>query len=145
MQDRPTYDELLAAVERFLDQEIVPNVPGPRGFHARVAANVLRIVRRELAAEEDHLAAEWEGLDALLGVEPRPASLEALRAAIRARTARLCELIRAGEADSGPFRQAVVQHVRRTVRHKLLVCNPAWLGGPAGGLTKEGGESGPAG
>ncbi|MCH7630069.1 MAG: hypothetical protein IH997_15375 [Proteobacteria bacterium] len=67
MQDRPTYDELLAAVEQFLDTEIVPNVPGSRGFHARVAANAIRIVRRELSNEEERLAAEWSGLDAILG------------------------------------------------------------------------------
>ncbi len=57
MQDRPTYDELLAAVERFLSQEIVPNTEGARRFHARVAANVLGIVRRELEREEEQLAA----------------------------------------------------------------------------------------
>ena len=48
MQDRPTADELLAAIERFLEEEIVPNTPGSRGFHARVAANSIRILRREL-------------------------------------------------------------------------------------------------
>ena len=58
MQDRPTYDELLAAVEYFLDIEIVPNVPGARGFHARVAANAIRIVRRELELEDEQLVAE---------------------------------------------------------------------------------------
>lgn len=142
MQDRPTYDELLAAVERFLDQEIVPSVPGSRGFHARVAANVLRIVRRELAAEDDHLAAEWAGLDALLGPRRRPRGRQAIRSAIRERTAHLCELIRAGEADTGPFRQAVVEHVRRTVRHKLLVCNPAWIDGPGTGQPRTGEETG---
>ena len=41
MQDRPTYDELLAAVERFLSQEIVPNTEGARRFHARVAPNAV--------------------------------------------------------------------------------------------------------
>lgn len=127
MQDRPTCDELLAAVEHFLDEEVVPNLPGARGFHARVAANVLRIVRRELAAEEQHLEAEWEGLEALLGPGPKPHGRQALRDAIRARTAHLCELIRAGEADAGPFRQAVVEHVRRTVRDKLSVSAPDWL------------------
>ena len=67
MQDRPSYDELLGAVERFLEQEIMPNVEGSRRFHARVAANVLRIVRRELEREEEQLAAEWAGLCELLG------------------------------------------------------------------------------
>ena len=128
MQDRPTYDELLAAIERFLDDEIVPNSEGARRFHARVALNTIRIVRRELAQEEEQLAAEWAGLEELLGPAERPQSRAALRDAIRGRTEELCERIRRGEADAGPLRQAVLAHVRRTVRDKLLVSNPGWLG-----------------
>ncbi len=128
MQDRPTYDELLAAVERFLSQEIVPNTEGARRFHARVAANVLGIVRRELEREEEQLAAEWADLDGLLEAAKPPEGRAALRQALVARTADLCERIRAGEADAGPFRESVVRQVRRTIRDKLLVSNPGWLG-----------------
>lgn len=128
MQDRPTFDELLAAIERFLDEEIVPQSEGARRFHARVAVSTIRIVRRELAQEEAHLAAEWAGLEALLGPAQRPEGRAALREAVLQRTAALCERIRSGDADSGPFRAAVLAHVRRTVRDKLLVSNPAWLG-----------------
>jgi len=128
MQDRPTYDELLAAVERFLSQEIVPNTEGARRFHARVAANVLGIVRRELEREEEQLAAEWAGLDGLLEPAKPPEGRAALREALGARMADLCERIRAGEADAGPFREAVISQVRRTIRDKLLVSNPGWLG-----------------
>ena len=128
MQDRPNYDELLGAVERFLDQEIMPNVEGSRRFHARVAANVLRIVRRELEREEEQLAAEWAGLCDLLGPAERPAERPALRESIRNRTAELCQRIQGGEADAGGFREAALEHVRRTVRDKLLVTNPGWLG-----------------
>ncbi len=128
MQDRPTSDELLAAVERFLDEEIVPNIEGSRRFHARVAANVMRIVRRELANEEEHLTREWAGLDALLGPAERPHARAACLEALAARCEELCERIRQGEADSGPFRDDVLAHVRQTVRDKLLVTNPAWLG-----------------
>ncbi len=132
MQDRPTHDELLAALERFLDQDVVPNLQGARGFHARVAANVLRILRRELQHEDDQLAAEWARLDQLLGPAEPPAGRAVLRESLRARTADLCERIRAGEADSAPFRDAVLAHVRHTVRDKLLVSNPAWLGDEKG-------------
>ncbi len=132
MQDRPTYDELLSAVERFLDQEIVPNVEGSRGFHARVAANVIRIVRRELEAEDAHLASEWEGLDGLLGPADRPGDRGQLREALRLRTSELCERIRAGEADRESFAGQVVAHVRETVRAKLAVSNPGWLEPKAG-------------
>ncbi|MDO8615007.1 MAG: DUF6285 domain-containing protein [Dehalococcoidia bacterium] len=127
MQDRPAFGELLAAIEHFLDAEIVPNVPGSRGFHARVAANAIRIIRRELELEDEVLAAEWAGLDAILGPEDRPVARDAARAALRAREARLCERIRDGEADSGVFAARVAGHVRRTVRDKLRASDPDLL------------------
>ena len=127
MQDRPTYHELLAAIEHFLDTEIVPKVEGARGFHARVAANAIRTVRRELESEDDQLATEWAGLDALLGAAQRPDDRAALRAAIAARNAELAERIQRGDADTGAFAESVREHVRRTVRDKLAVTNPGLL------------------
>ena len=128
MQDRPSADELLAAVERFLEQEVMPNSEGVRRFHARVAANTLRIIRRELEREEEQLAAEWAGLAELLGAAAPPAGREALREAIGARSAELCRRIREGEGDGGAFREKALAHLRRTVRDKLLVSNPGWVG-----------------
>ncbi len=127
MQDRPTYDELLAAVEHFLDTEIVPNVPGSRGFHARVAANAIRIVRRELELQQEQLAAEWAGLDELLGRAKPPAGRLALARAIQTRNDELCQRIRRGDADAGPYYGQVVNHIRRTVRDKLSVSDPGLL------------------
>jgi hypothetical protein len=127
MQDRPTFDELLAAVENYLDTEIVPNVPGARGFHGRVAANAIRIVRRELAREDEALATEWAGLDALVGPEPAPIPRAELRAALKRRNEALCERIRAGEADEGAFARQVADHVLATVREKLRSSDPELL------------------
>jgi len=127
MQDRPSYDELLAAVEHFLDTEIVPNVPGSRGFHARVAANAIRIVRRELANDEDQLAAEWSGLDTVLGPAERPAGREELRSALRERNEALCALIRNGDAEDSETARRLFEHVQRAVRDKLTVSDPALL------------------
>ena len=128
MQDRPGATELLEAVRAFLEEEVVPALDGPRQFHARVAANVLAIVRRELAGEEASLLAEWRRLAGLLGraSEPLP-RLEALRAAVRDGTAALAERIRRGDADAGPFRDAVHAHVRATVEDKLRVANPRFV------------------
>ncbi len=126
MQDRPTYDELLAAIERFLD-DLVPNLEGSRGFHARVAANAIRVVRRELESEDKQLEAEWAGLAGLLGPAQAQVGRAALRGAIAARNAELCERIRGGEADEGSYHDQVVEHVRQTVRDKLQVSNPKWL------------------
>ncbi len=127
MQDRPTYDELLARVERFLDEEIVPNAEGSRGFHARVAANAIRVVRRELEMEDEHLVSEWASFDALLGEAAAPAGRMPLREALRMRNAELGERIRSGEAEDGRYGERVVEHVRRTVRDKLTVSNPGLL------------------
>ena len=127
MQDRPTYDELLAAIEMFLDKEIVPNVPGSRGFHARVAANALRIVRRELEHREEQFLAEWQGLDALLGPAARPATIAALADALQERNRQLAERIRSGDADEGEFSAQVRAHVLSTVADKLRVSDPGLL------------------
>ncbi len=130
MQDRPTALELLAAVREFLEAEVVPALAGQRRFHARVAANVLGIVERELAGEEASLAEEWQRLAALVG-EPgdAPAGTAALRTAVRTLTATLAERIRAGEADAGPFAAAVRAHVRWSVVEKLEVASPRRQGG----------------
>ena len=127
MQDRPNYSELLVAIEHFLDAEIVPNTEGARGFHARVAANAIRTVRRELEAEDDQLAKEWAGLDKLLGLAEQPLGRAALREGIAARNAELCARIRRGDADGGDFGAQVREHVRRSVRDKISVTNPGLL------------------
>lgn len=134
MQDRPTIAELLTAVRGFLADEAVAALDGTAKFHARVAANVLAIVQRELELEPAQLAAEWERLDALLGpAELPPAS--GLREGLLARTEVLCARIRAGDADAGPFRDATVAHVRQTVIEKLAVTNPTF---GTGGTAPEG-------
>jgi len=129
VQDRPTYSELLAAVQHFLEADAVPALDGPKKFHARVAANVLAIVRRELQNADTQLRAEWQRLDAVLGrPEPVPADRAELYGRLRQRTEELCERIRHGDADAGPWREAVWAHVRQTVVDKLAVANPKYLG-----------------
>lgn len=127
MQDRPNYDELLAAVERFLDDEVVAKGEGAQRFHGRVAANVIRIVRRELEHEEAQLMSEWQSLDTLLGEAPRPRDRAALRLVLAQRNEELSERLRSGDADDGDFRDAVLAHVRQVTRDKLTVTNPGWI------------------
>ena len=128
MQDHPTYSDLLDAVRHFLETDVVPALEGPKKFHARVAANVLAIVRRELQSEDVQLSAEWVRLDALLGTEPLPAERAARRQRLAERTEALCARIREGDADNEPWRAAVLAHVRQTVIDKLAVANPKYLG-----------------
>ncbi len=116
--------ELLDAVRGFIEKDAVDALEGTAKFHARVAANVLAIVSRELELEPAQLAAEWQRLDQLLGAEAAPDAPDSLRGALRARTEALCARIRAGEADVGEFRAAVLAHVRVTVLEKLAIANP---------------------
>ena len=125
MQDRPTIHELLGAVERFLTGDLVPALEGRHKFLARVSANVIRIVDREIAQEEEQLDREWRGLDTLLGSEDMPAGPAALREGIARRTGSLAGKIRAGDADAGVFREKVLAHLRATIRDKLAVSDPA--------------------
>ena len=54
MNDRPTADELLEAVREYLHDEVAPEAPTHRArFRALIAANVVAIVRRELARRDD--------------------------------------------------------------------------------------------
>ena len=124
MQDRPNIDELLEAVAGFLTDDVMPNTQGRINFHARVAGNVVQMLRRELAHQEEHIAIEWEGLDRLIGPAPRPATIAETRAAIDARNRDLCDRIRRGDADTGAYRAAVLAHVRKVTHDKLVVSNP---------------------
>ena len=132
MQDRPTALELLAAVRQFLEEQVVPALEGGRQFHARVAANVLAIVGRELQHGDAQLRAEWRRLTALLAParahgEP-PADAALLREEVAALTAELAARVRAGDVDAGPFRAAVLAHLRATADEKLRIANPGYLG-----------------
>ena len=125
MNDRPTVAELLAAVERFLEDSAVPALEGPAKYHARVAANVVRIVARELATEDAHLAREWDGLGSLLdSSDPMPRERAALRDAITARNTELVQRIRAGDADGGAWRVALIAHLSAVVADKMDVSQP---------------------
>jgi hypothetical protein len=111
---RPTAAELVAAVADFLDND-VRSAMGPDGrladvtqvnFHARVAANVLRIVERELT---DDSAAAVTGRLADLGFTDE---------------AQLAAAIRAGSLDDRA--SDVLPTLRALVRHRLAIAHPGY-------------------
>lgn len=130
MADRPTRVDLLRAVQDFLD-DLLGDLEGVRRFHARVASNALGIVVRELETEAAHLPRQHERLCALLGRAPEPqASPAELASRNEALEAELCQRIRNGDADlepsheSGPWREQVLEHLRRSVAERLAVNDP---------------------
>jgi hypothetical protein len=116
MQDRPTAAELLEAVREFLEQDLMPAVEGRVQFHTRVAINALGMVERELRLGPGLDTAERERLAALLDHD---AELPALNAELARR-------IRNGSLDDR--RDEVIAVVRESVRTKLLVANPGYVG-----------------
>jgi hypothetical protein len=63
LHGRPTARELLDAVRGFLTDDVLPSTSGRLSFHARVAANMVAIVERELAqAPTDYEGDDWPAL-----------------------------------------------------------------------------------
>ncbi|HVZ68467.1 MAG TPA: DUF6285 domain-containing protein, partial [Rhizomicrobium sp.] len=67
MMDQPSILELVNVVRDFIEKRAMPELKGHTAFHARVAANALGIVSRELSLGPKMLAEERERLAKLLG------------------------------------------------------------------------------
>jgi hypothetical protein len=125
VNDAPTAEELLRAVERFLERDVVPRLEGVPKFHARVAANVVAMVAREIETADAQEHGEWQRLGTLLGRDDECPTERALRrGGLGERNDELARRIRAGEADAGPWRAELLAHLRQTVDDKLSVSRP---------------------
>lgn len=114
MQDEPAPVEILAAVARWLKEEIAPATTGHLSFQARVAANALEMSRRQINLAPESHAAEHARLEALLG----------MNGDLLALNHELCRRIAAGEANlSTP---GVADHLRRVTLEKLAVDQPTY-------------------
>jgi hypothetical protein len=115
LHGRPSAAELVEAVREFLERDVMAATEGRVRFHARVAANALRTVERELA--EGATAGETHARRlARLGV---------------ASDTELSTLIRSGQADDrlGEVRSVV----HESVVEKLRIANPDYLEGDEAG------------
>jgi hypothetical protein len=116
MRERPDASLLIAAVAAFLRDDALPRLDGRVAFHARVAANALDIVRRELETAPAAETAEHERLRALLG---RDGTLDALNRELCARIADgSMTLVAPGLAD----------HLWAVALAKLAVDQPTYSG-----------------
>lgn len=106
--DAPTAAQLVEAVRELLEGDVMAATTGRVRFHARVAANVLATVQRELELGPNLAAAHAERLDAL-GVES---------------DAQLAAAIRSGELDDRW--DEVAAAVCATVADKLAVAHPGY-------------------
>jgi hypothetical protein len=103
---RPTAAELIAAVAEFLETDVREATTGQVNFHARVAANALRIVERELLADPDE---DVDRALAGLGCDDE---------------AQLAAAIRSGELDGGG--EQVRLALRALVGRRLAAAHPGY-------------------
>lgn len=113
MQDPPAPAEILAAVADFLRERVVAETSGHTAFQARVAANAVDLVRRQLELAPSQETAERERLMELLG---RDEDLDSLNR-------RLCADIDAGVPTPG-----LIDHLWATTLEKLAVDQPGYAG-----------------
>jgi Domain of unknown function (DUF6285) len=106
MNGRPTAAELVAAVADFLDTDVRQATDGQVSFHARVAANALRIVERELLDQTQ--GAVTEALDGLGFADET----------------QLAAAIRAGDLDHKT--DEVLPVLRTLVRRRLRIAHPGY-------------------
>jgi hypothetical protein len=116
MQPRPTASEILSTVAQVLEEQIVPALNGQVQHNARVAANLVQIVERELRLSPDADERECAALVALLGTE---GDLDV--ASLRARFA---ADLRAGLADSPERATEIWPVLMAGVRDDLAVVKP---------------------
>ena len=114
LHGRPSAAELVAAVAEFLETDVRGATSGQVNFHARVAANALRIVERELLFAGD-LAGDFAG-----DSEPRTA----LAGLGFADEAGLAAAIRAGELEGRGTE--ITACLRTLVRRRLAVAHPGY-------------------
>lgn len=116
MNDAPHLPEILAAVAAFLRDAVVPQATPLVAFQARVAANAVDLVTRQLTFARAADAAEHDRLRALLG---RDGSLAEL-------TAALAGCLASGSLDLAS--PGVAAHLRATTLAKLAVDQPNYSG-----------------
>ncbi|MDE2355673.1 MAG: hypothetical protein KGL69_02855 [Alphaproteobacteria bacterium] len=116
MQDEPRPEEIIAAVARFLREEVAPGTSGRLSFNARVAANALEMTVRQIETAPLAEAAELASLRALLG---QNGDLKSLNAELSARLA---------DGRMGLETPGLAAHLWRVTLTKLAVDQPGYWG-----------------
>jgi Asp-tRNA(Asn)/Glu-tRNA(Gln) amidotransferase A subunit family amidase len=107
--DRPTADELLESVREWLERDVAQVEDARIAFHARVAASIIEIVRRENVSSVD-VDMRHDGLLRSLNVSGEQ---------------ELVDKIRSGTYDDNLLE--MLHKLRPVVEDKVAVANPKYL------------------
>jgi hypothetical protein len=116
MQDQPRPDEILVAIAAFLRDTVMAKTDPHTAFQARVAANAVDLVRRQLKLGAAGEEAELERLQTLLG---HSGTLQALNA-------ELADALASGAC--GLATPGVSAHLLASTLEKLRVDQPNYSG-----------------
>jgi hypothetical protein len=114
MLDQPRGADILAAISELLRETLMPQLPANAAFQARVAANAIDLVAREISFGE---TVEREALGRLQTLLGRDGSLEDLESDLSGR-------IRRGELDL--HSEGLADHLWRTTLDKMKIDQPAY-------------------
>jgi hypothetical protein len=114
MLDQPRGADILAAVSKLLRETLMPQLPANAAFQARVAANAIDLVAREINFGDTVESEALGRLQALLG---RNGSLQELEADLSGR-------IRRGELDLQS--EGLADHLWQTTLDKMKIDQPAY-------------------
>lgn len=114
MLDQPHGADILAAVSKLLRETLMPQLPANAAFQARVAANAIDLVAREINLGE---TVEREALGRLQALLGRDGALNDLEAELSGR-------IRSGELDlQSP---GLADHLWQTTLDKMKIDQPTY-------------------
>jgi hypothetical protein len=116
MQDQPSPSEIIGAVAAFLKSVVAAETTGATSFQARVAANALEMMKRELENAPAEDAAELARLRTLLGQDGTLFELNT----------ELSRRIEAGEVDLAT--PGLKDHLWASTLAKLAVDQPTYGG-----------------
>jgi Domain of unknown function (DUF6285) len=116
MMDQPSALELVTAVREFIEKHAIPQLQGHTAFHARVAANALAIVARELEQGGAANTQEHERLKQLLAMDGTPDELNR----------ELCRRIRSNALSFD--RSDLAEHLTQMTLAKVAIDQPTYSG-----------------
>jgi hypothetical protein len=114
MLDSPTPVEILEVVAAMIRDQLVPQLPPDAVFHARVAANAIDLVRRQLQTGDALEASSLARLQQLLGRQGDAAVLER----------ELCERIRSGSLTTDS--PGLIDHLMACTLAKMSIDQPSY-------------------
>lgn len=124
MLDSPTPVEILEVVAAMIRDQLVPQLPPEAVFHARVAANAIDLVRRQLQTGDALEAASLARLQQLLGQQLLGQQLLGHQGDVAALERELCERIRSGSLTTDS--PGLIDHLMACTLAKMSIDQPSY-------------------